>query len=874
MPLGGENVGTAYVRIIANGSDLSDSIKDEIGNAEDGIVQAGEDSSKDYKKGWKKGFKDDEEMSSAIEKALARGSGKFDRIGDLFANGLADNFRDTIRERFGGQDNTIADTISTNLLGDFQRSGNYKKLIAALRDLPVEVDRAVRQIQQSEAEQDKRALDTSNKMLNEAYAMNAKFTKDRKRAIAQVRADFRDLLIDIERVEKGTDKLARGTRGRLIGSLHKLGDEMGVLGLRTHEVNLELIDHERRLRNTHPALSRSIRLTDDMANGIGRLFGGGSRNNFLNIFGKAIGGFAGLLSAPLKGFEALLSVGSQFKIAYGEGGVLGVVKLVSTSFLGLVGAGAGLAFVLGGVVVIVGVLTSALLSLVGAAVALAGSLAFALGGAIAVVAGALVPLIAGIGVGVLAFKNMDKESKKAFKGIGKAFKDLGKDAAKNIFDSPQKDAEAFRKTVESLSKITGPVSKALGGLLDEFIASLDSPLIKNFVNFLGRVLPGMVTSLGHIFGNLGEAFIGIFRAIAPFVQQFLNKLGQVTQDFADWANSVEGKHQIRDFMREARDSAQAVSDALGEVIGLIADLLGVSKDTGDNLFTRLANEVGRWRQALKDAEKDGVLRKWFQDAGDTAAAIGTMVTELGRFIDKLDTPENRKMVRDLAEAFIKVVGAISFALPYLEAFFVYFAAPVINAVKAIGKIKAAFHDLGGTFRVVYNAVIGPVLSLFLHAIGFLLRTLGNLFDILGSIPGAPKWIGETAKQLQGAADKTDTLANAIRNIPDAQVQVQGPSQATINKIEDQLGGLTRPRTVTIHANLTGYPGPSTGGQDTTPRVVIGSAPVTRYTAPAGSAQAPGKTVNANGWQIVTPTSDPKAVAAEVVNRLAGAGYGG
>jgi hypothetical protein len=623
-------------------------------------------------------------------------------------------------------------------------------------------------------------------------------------------------------------------------------------------------------------------LADHMSDRLARVFGKGSRNDFLNIFGRLVGRFASLLTLPLKGLEALVKLGKSFGDAFQAGGGIGVLtKLAST--LGLVAATAAVtAVVLGGVATIMGILSSAVLTVVGALVAMTASLAFAASGGALVLLGALTPLIAGIGVATLAIMNMDKETKKAFEGIGDSLKILGKDAAGNIFDSAAKDAEALKKAVEGLGVITGPVSKALGGLLDEFIDSLDSPFILDFQRFLGQVLPDMVTSLGHIFGNLGSALAGVFRGIAPSVQEFLDWLEEITNRFSEWANSAEGQTSIADFMDRAKESAEAVGDALGQVLGLIGDLFDVSKDSGDNIFTSIADEVERWREALAKASEDGTIQKWFEDAKKTAGAIALAVVEVGKFVEALDTKENRALVEDLADGFRGLLKVVAVVSPLLQDAF-NMLVPIGNAIEAIKQLKKAFSDLGGTFRTIYNSMLGPVLSTFLKAVAAILRQLGSLFGALASIPGAPAWIGKTADALSGAADKTDTLAEAIRNIPDAHVDVTGPSQATINKIDAQLGYLSRDRTatITINTRLTGHPGPGAGGQDDTSDRSVYDPAVSQFTAPTttttggtlgGTKDYNGRTVSADGWTIVTPTTDPEAVAAEVFNRLAGAGY--
>lgn len=918
MPIGGENVGTAYVRILADGQGLDDSIRETFDDSNDSFDEAGRRSSKAYSEGFADEMKkspNQTKLRKSITDTLARG----DFLQNTFFRSKNwTGFRAGLVKEFGDAGRLMGDNLEKGLLEGMtfegledrldnllaERSNALKQLAAAQVKIDKETEERQRRMldeayrlnrehtRKLKMEQDRRAEDWRT-MLNEAYALNKDFTqkvrfqneqqaesyrdmineayflnrqfnlratkanRDHALSVKELNTSYRDLLIDITRVEQGTDKLARGVRRDLLVRLRETRQEFDRLGLATHETNLEMRDHEFRLKRLHPLLQRSVVLTDRWSDSIGRTFGKGSRSEVLNFFGRIIGGMVGMIGLVPRAILFVRRMGSAISEAFAKEGTIGLIKLTfSTLAQGLAGL-----ITVGAVAVVVastiGVLSSALLSLAGAATAMASSLAFAAGGGVAVLAGALVPLAAGIGVATLAIMNMDKETKKAFDGIGKSFKALGEDAALNIFDSAKEDAEALTKAIDGLRRITGPVSKALGGLLDEFIASLNNPDMVRFQNFLGKVLPDMVTSLGHIFGNLGLALQGIFIAIAPATQDFLDWLERVTGDFAKWTNSGKGRTAIEDFMERAKESAKQVGATLEQVIGLIGDLFGASNQQGNTLFASLTATIEGWRQKLQEARDDGTFQQWIDDAGRVARAIGEMIPALAEFIDKLDTPQNRQLVINLANAFVSVVGAI-------------------------GDMMAAFQLFGAVMKGIYNRLIGPTLSIFLKAIGFVLGALASMFESLDSIPGAPKWIGETAEALRDAEGDVLGLSESIKQIPDANVTVTGPSPATISKIESQLEHLSRPRTatITINTRLTGHPGPGAGGQDDTSDRSTYDPSVTRFTAPTsttggdlgGTKDYNSRTVSADGWTIVTPTTDPEAVAAEVFNRLAGAGY--
>lgn len=843
MPLRGESIGVAYVKILADGTGFGEDARKKLRDSDSDFRSIGEDHSRAYEEG----FTDQEDRIGAdfvdgLVAGIRRNSGRFDSIADQLNSDLLDPIEREFKEKFGD----IGDEMFQELREGFRRSGGDTDFLDDfIENLERNVESATRRIEKVQIDSAERTA----LAIRQAEA-------DKQKSIRGTTAEFRALVRQINAYHRSVDS-THADRAALRDDLERIGNKMRELGANTRTFDRDFRDVSSRLRTTHPLLQRLTNSFDGFGDSVARAFGKGARNDFFNLFGRITGFFVSLPGLVTRGIQSFINLGSNIKDTFGEG-PLSVIKKFGAGVAGIAIGLGGLAVVMGGVVLVAGVLSSALLSLVGAAVALSSALAFTLGGAIAVVAGALVPLAAGIGVAILAVQNMDKKTKKAFSGIKDSFKDLGKDAAANIFDTPLKDVEAIKNAIEGLKVITGPVSEALGGLLDEFIGSLNDPALKNFQVFLGKTLPDMVTSLGHIFGNLGTAFQGIFIAIAPFVQDFLDNIEQLTQDFSDWTNSVEGQNAIADFMDKAKESADAVGDAIEQITLLIADLFDVSKDTGDNLFSDLANTIKGWREELDKARENGTLQKWFEDAGKTAEAIGSMITELGKFIEKLDTPENRKAVRDLADLFDDLLAAIELIAPPLEVLFTSLFGWVDDSEEAIGSLKKAFRAMGEAFASIYNLLIGPALSAMVEGFADSLDLLADLFRTLGSVPKFG-WAKELGDQLQTAADKAHAAAVNVKEIDTdvtVTVTVLAPSQATIDKINAQLGGI-HVRAVPVNV--------------TTPRGsnVDTNASQSRITLPSSGN---GRIVNVGGVTVVTPTEDPVAVAQELLNRLAAAAY--
>lgn len=864
MALRGETIGTAFVRVLADGDGFDESLREQFRTSEGGFKQLGRTHSEAYDEGWNEQIDElTPKIIKGLEAGIRRNAGRFDAAGQQIADGTFDPIERQLKHRFGDE---LGEEMTQQMKKAFFRSGGsvdvvdnfvehieekfvdltdanekqwkeqtekIKKMVEEQADHLVKIEderaREVSSIRREEATAALNSLKTRIKVQDEMWRKEAaaweaqrKIERDTQVELRKTESEFRRLTATVEKFHRSTDA-DRTTRRRLLDDMDRLGERIRFLGGDTQEFERNFGRMRRELVTTRPILTRVTNLFDNLGDGVGRAFGKGSRSEFLNFSGRVIGFFAGLPGLVTRATQKIINFSSNIRAAFQESTMKGLQALGSSLATGVAGF-----IALGAVMLIVagtaGILSSAILSLVGALTAMVASLAFAAGGGIAVLAASFLPLIAMIGLTILAFKDMDKETSKAFSNIKKTFKDLGKDISRNIFDSPTKDAEALEKAIKDLETITGPVSKALGGLFDEFIADLNSPLWERFRKQLGDILPGQVTSIGHIFEALTNGIIGLFIAIAPYTDRFLNWVEEISNKFAKWANKPAEKNGVKSFMDEAFESATAVGKLIGSIIGLIGDLFGASKNTGDNIFTDLSSTIDGWRVKIEQAREDGTLQAWFEDAKRTAGAIANAIVEIAKFIEKLDTPANRQLVRDIANAFIELVGTIS------EAWM-------------------AFQMMGSIFRGIYNGIIGPVLSTMLHALANVLDLFGDLFSVLGKVPGM-HWAKELGDDLHTAAAEADAAADAVRRIPqtwNVKVNVTW-SEATVKHMEDRLGAI-RGRQVAVDSGVL-------------------TADVTGAVTPVPGS----KTVIVQSMTINTPTEDPVAVASEVVNRFAAAAY--
>lgn len=783
MPLRGESVGTAYVRLLADGSDVPDGIRDALRDAEPVVESEGEEHSKAYKKGFNKGLvKDNRKSINALTNNLAQGRGRLNGIAETMGGDFIERFRESVRDAV--QDIDVADTILTKLENDFKRSGNRNVFFSALKNLPALQADAIRKLEATERRyiRDREAAFSEHhrRITDENDAEFEHIEETGTRA-------YNNLITGIERFTK-TARGGHSERKRLHADLLVLLNATKAGGDETREYSEDLLEFQRRLNSANPRLDRFTRLINNTADRSSRLFGRGSRNNFLNFFGSLGRNLIRVTTIIPRAFGSLLTLGRSVSTAFttAGGGMRGVISGLGALAAGMSGFAAAAASgviavgALLAVLIPLSVVISALTALV---LALAASLTFSLAAGLGAVIGLLAPLSAGLGVAVAGFLALDDAQKKALKNdlkpLTNAFSSLADVAADGIFANVREQARLLAPVIQGLEPMFRRVSVAISDVGDAWIEMLRSDGFNNFRDEFAVVLPGMVRRLGRIFAQTLGGIGGIFVALIPTIQQFLGFLDRVTGNFSDWANSEAGRREIVRFFEDAAESASHVKDFLGEITGLLAALFTSGRESGDSLFQSMADNAERLTDHIK--ENPDAVQGWFEDAADLAREFGKATIEAGKLIDKLDSPEARETFRIL----IRLVGLTAQGLGIAAG-----AAGVLTArlqmmwgaietgagiARRIGQfISGQFQAMVNRIRPIVNMIPGILTqagaSAAARLAGAVVRMVGHIQTFIGRARGiiqALPGVFQTAAAMAAVriAAAVDRMIGYVRGIP-------------------------------------------------------------------------------------------------------------
>lgn len=928
MALRGETVGTAFVRILAEGSGLDQSIKDQMRQREGVFEQAGEQDSE----AWNKGFENElkrQGVFADLEKLFAKRAGRFDAIGsiagDEYGSGFLSRLDELFKGRFGDE---VGDRLSRELterIVSRQSAAEIKKFVS---DIGVHAIAVTQQIQREESDA--------------AHQIDVDFERS-----------FRNIINETDRMADEAERAAERYRTSFIRAGDDVEDSFGKIARQFQADVDRIIRDNDRLRASFGESERDI---SGLSIVIGRTFGKGSRNNFLNWFGTVVGGLSNLIEkipglrsllGPLSAdFEKMTQTGQGFFETIFEGGLASGVSKLGTSFVGL-----GIAFA--GFITLLGPVISLFAGLAGGIIAMAGSIAFALAAGLPVLVGGLFALGGAVGVAVAAFSSLDKAQKKALgesiQPLIDTFKELGRTMAGPVLDALHEVIPLIEDAVKAFEPFARPLGRALADGLRTLAGVLDTPAFRQFAQVFGTFLPGAIRTLFEIVGNLSRALFGLFRGSVPVAQDFLGWIEEITDKFADWINSARGQRSVKKFFDEAAESAKVVGDLIGDIAEAVGKLLRGGRATGDTLLGDIDTKVEEFIRFLD--EHPDTLKDWFGRAEETTRNVGRIIDGIATILDTLDTAGSSgaaNFILFLADHFlellnnlIKLTDGFILLSPPIAALIVL----VKGWIEAIKNVPEIFDDIingiGDFFsrmargfnpsrfagliqpaaivQAIFNKLPHIDLSRIFDVAKVVGKIIGSLpdprdlighmaFDILNVVRGLGSLVHDIISKLPNPIDFIQSMAfdiiNIIRGLGSLAGQILNafPSMADILELFPTAEDIIRwigSISIDIDINWPDPPGGLSWSDLNPTRFVpaiaggthnfsgglalVGEKGPELTVLPRGSDVFPadqtrrllgGKSivVESGAITIVTPTEDPAAVATEFLNQLVATSY--
>ncbi len=517
---------------------------------------------------------------------------------------------------------------------------------------------------------------------------------------------------------------------------------------------------------------------DRAADGLGHLFGRGSRNDFLNFTGSLVRGFVrigslvprtlGLIQGVATGLVQTVGLmASSFTQARAAGAGLFRALLVAgrvgaaTLASSIASAGAflgGFAILAVGVVSILGPLVSGLFLLGGAITAVALTLGGGLLGGIAALFASLAPLTLGFGGLALAISGLNKQQKKAitesFKPLKNTIDGLADAAAQPLFANLDQQVRRINPVLQRMEPLARAAGVGMRSFFDELITAMNSGAVDKFTTAFSRELPGLLRRMGSITGNLFEGLAGTFRAMIPLLDRFFGWLDRITGEFADFANSARGQRELKQFFEDVGDSAESLGDLVSETFDLLGNLFNLGgNEAGIGILDSFTGKIRDLNQFLTD--NPDAVGEWFADSKEFIEDVGAAVLDLIELFDEFDTPTNRDRIMAFFEGLGTAIDAVTTAVGFIQ--------DGIDKISELGDKVARFEGkIGGA---------GDATNQFFTDLPGRIEQFAN--DMRSKVSGAWDDVKERARDAwqsvkdgasQAWANVTQTVSGAIQTV--------------------------------------------------------------------------------------------------------------
>lgn len=393
-------------------------------------------------------------------------------------------------------------------------------------------------------------------------------------------------------------------------------------------------------------VGRTARLME----GLPRLFegfGAGVQTVAANI-GKATEGLSGFQKVAAVVRTGLSGLGQSLKGLVGKGGLIGAGVAVGLLAAALLSLGNMITGVASGLSALTGIIT-----------ALASSLTAALGGALLSVGPMLGALTVGIAGVTIAVLNNQDAFKKAVGPLTTWTKEVGKVAGAALLPSVAKSASTLADVLsDRVTPMLEKSAGAVGKWAESFSNALNSGDMRRNLGVFETTWPGILRNLGDIFTNVFTGLSGILAAISPSVEKFTGLIADAAEKFSDWANSAGGKNTVRDFFEGAWESAKKLWDILTNVATAIGNVFSQGKDTGDSFLDSLVEITDQFAKWTDSDEGREAISTWFEDAKDLASTLGEFIGDIAEKFDEWDTDRNREDFNDMLDTVGSIVTGV------------------------------------------------------------------------------------------------------------------------------------------------------------------------------------------------------------------------
>lgn len=390
------------------------------------------------------------------------------------------------------------------------------------------------------------------------------------------------------------------------------------------------------------------------------------------------------------------------------------------------------------------------------------ALSSAVGAGLTIVAGAALAGVVGLGALGLSMIGLQKplselpENVRPAAAAFQGFIQSVKDSQKELQAAAAGGLEAGFLNLQAMVEGLTPALQALGAAAGETFAKFTAGLAPGTAGFerlqtiLGMSAP-LFDGLMATVSNLGAALGNVFIALGPSMEAFVGYLVEITQAFAEWSGSEEGRQSILEWGQNAQTIMGALSDLIRALSDMFADIvtpeLVASFTSFIEQLTGFIPTLGSIIKLVEDLRIFDIIGALFETL---TPVIDALMPYLSEFANVLGTAvidalgELQGPLTELAKALGPILTALAPIIPIvlklvtaLVGALVPAIAPLLTVIaELVTQVVDALEPALTPLIDVFMEMAGPILELVSILLTALMPIIGPLVQLLAKVGGS------------------------------------------------------------------------------------------------------------------------------------------
>jgi hypothetical protein len=350
--------------------------------------------------------------------------------------------------------------------------------------------------------------------------------------------------------------------------------------------------------------------------------------------------------------------------------------------------------------------------------------AFALAGAGAVAFGALaIPTISKVFEEGAKLNAQQKKAKKAFEGMKDTYKGIVKELEKPVLEAFTKSMNILSDLLVTLKPTFKGAADAMNNLMDSLKASLGTPPVKAFFDYMNKTAGPMLETTGKAIGNVFKGLGSMMVAFGPLTNDIANGFLNMTKRFAEWADGLSKSEKFQSFVDYVRENMPKVRSIFRDAIAGITYFFAAFGPLSSDMMSGLADLMSRFKEWSSTLSTNKSFQNFIAYIRENGPAMLTFIGEMARLISNLAialAPLGSKML-EIVNGFLNWFNTLMENNPI------------------VGKIIGFLIVMSGAFQALY-----PIITVAITMFSGFGSTLGKIFPKL-----IPIFTQFKAKILQG-----------------------------------------------------------------------------------------------------------------------------